>query len=146
MSRSGYSDDWSGENWDMIRWQGALKSAIRGKRGQAFLRELLSVLDGMQKKELIAEELKTEGGFCALGAIGQARGVDLDSLNAEDWKQLAETFGIAEKLVQEIMFRNDECLDQERQWGHKTDAEYAARRWRRMQQWVKSCLVEYRRG
>jgi hypothetical protein len=37
MSRSGYSDDL--ENWSLIRWRGAVASAIRGRRGQAFLRE-----------------------------------------------------------------------------------------------------------
>jgi hypothetical protein len=45
MSRSGYSDDHS--EWDLIRWRGAVASAIRGKRGQAFLRELLVALDAM---------------------------------------------------------------------------------------------------
>ena len=38
MSRSGYSDDL--DNWDLIRWRGQVSSAIRGKRGQGFLREL----------------------------------------------------------------------------------------------------------
>lgn len=33
MSRSGYSEDL--DMWDLIRWRGAVKSALRGKRGQA---------------------------------------------------------------------------------------------------------------
>ena len=31
MSRSGYEDGL--EMWDLIRWRGAVASAIRGKRG-----------------------------------------------------------------------------------------------------------------
>jgi hypothetical protein len=44
MSRPGYCDDT--DNWQFIRWRGAVKRAIRGKRGQEFLRELLAVPDG----------------------------------------------------------------------------------------------------
>ncbi|KGC50992.1 hypothetical protein DO66_5867 [Burkholderia pseudomallei] len=36
MSRSGYSDDCGG--WSLIRWRGAVNSAIKGARGQKFLR------------------------------------------------------------------------------------------------------------
>ena len=34
MSRSGYTDECDG--WELVRWRGAVNSAIRGKRGQAF--------------------------------------------------------------------------------------------------------------
>lgn len=37
MSRSGYTDE--DDIWAMIRWRGAVTSAIRGKRGQQALRE-----------------------------------------------------------------------------------------------------------
>lgn len=43
MSRSGYND-YSIDNWDLIRWRGQVASAIKGKRGQAFLRELIEAL------------------------------------------------------------------------------------------------------
>lgn len=58
MSRSGYTDDgWDDESaqWAAIRYAGALKSAVRGKKGQAFLRELLAALDAMPVKRLIRE-------------------------------------------------------------------------------------------
>ena len=55
MSRSGYSDDL--ETWQLIKWRGQVMSAIRGKRGQKFLRELLAALDAMPKKILITEDL-----------------------------------------------------------------------------------------
>lgn len=55
MSRSGYTEDCDG--WDLIRWRGAVASAIRGKRGQAFLREALAALDAMPEKQLISHDL-----------------------------------------------------------------------------------------
>jgi hypothetical protein len=60
MSRSGYTEDCE-DQWQLIRWRGAVRSAIRGKRGQAFLRELLAALDAMPEKRLIAGDLVFEG-------------------------------------------------------------------------------------
>lgn len=60
MSRSGYTEDCD-DNWQLIRWRGAVASAIRGKRGQAFLRELLAALDAMPEKRLIADALVFDG-------------------------------------------------------------------------------------
>lgn len=56
MSRSGYSDDL--DSWSMIRWRGAVTSATRGARGQAFFREMLAALDAMPEKKLIADDLE----------------------------------------------------------------------------------------
>ena len=50
MSRHGYSDDCDNE-WRAIMWSGAVKSAIKGKRGQAFLKELLAALDALEKEK-----------------------------------------------------------------------------------------------
>ena len=55
MSRSGYHDGI--DQWDLIRWRGAVASAIRGKRGQAFLREMLDALDALPEPKLIAHDL-----------------------------------------------------------------------------------------
>ena len=88
MSRSGYSE--CVDQWDLIRWRGAVNSAIHGKRGQAFLVELLAALDAMPVKELISEELiDEEGQVCALGAIGVARGLDMSKLDPEEHKDMA---------------------------------------------------------
>lgn len=74
MSRSGYSEDC--ENINLYR--ATVDRATNGKRGQAFLRELLSVLDVMPEKRLISDELVDHAGeFCALGVVGCARGMDL---------------------------------------------------------------------
>ncbi|WP_256576270.1 hypothetical protein [Pseudomonas sp. KK4] len=76
MSRSGYSDDC--ENWSLICWRGAVNSAIKGKRGQAFLIELRDALDAMPVKRLTTNTLEADGEFCTLGALGDVRA---DSLN-----------------------------------------------------------------
>lgn len=60
MSRSGYVDD-MGDQWAMIRYRGAVSSAIRGRRGQAFLREMLAALDAMPEKRLISGALVFDG-------------------------------------------------------------------------------------
>lgn len=110
MSRSGYGDC-DGDHWQLIKWRGAVASAIKGARGQAFLRELLMAMDAMPEKTLTVGELQTDGEFCALGVVGAARGVDLSKVDTEDWPQLSSTFGIAEAMAREIMFENDEAVD-----------------------------------
>ena len=60
MSRSGYVDG-DDDQWASIRYRGAVKSAIRGRRGQAFLREMLAALDAMPEKRLIAGDLVFDG-------------------------------------------------------------------------------------
>jgi hypothetical protein len=115
MSRSGYSDDL--DNWALIKWRGAVTSAMRGRRGQAFLKELLAALDALPEKRLIAEELEVPAGgmpfhlrtdVCALGSVGRARGMDMTKLDACDHETVAARFGIPHALACEIMFTNDE--------------------------------------
>lgn len=134
MSRAGYSDDVD-DNWDLICWRGAVTSAIRGKRGQAFLRELLAALDALPEKRLIADELEEDGCFCALGAVGKARGLDLSSINTENWRQMADTFGIAEAMAREIMAENDN------DFAHRVET--PEQRFRRVRAWVERHLIEW---
>lgn len=126
MSRSGYSDEVD-DDWALIRWRGAVKSALNGKRGQAALRELLAAMDAMPVKELIDNELVSESGqFCTLGVLGAARGLDIAKFDPEDYHQLAEAFGLSRAMVQEIEFHNDE---------YERDS---ASRWNYMRAWVDS--------
>lgn len=112
MNRSGYTDDFCDDNWALIRWRGAVASAIRGKRGQAFLRELLAALDAMPEKRLGANALREDatGDYCALGALGAARGMDIESITPDDRSDVADAFGVAEALAAEIMYENDEAV------------------------------------
>lgn len=130
MSRSGYSDDYDGTEWDMIRWRGAVASAIRGARGQALLRELRDALDAMPEKRLIAEELQDQtGAVCTIGALGVARGVDLSKLHVEDYDSIAAEFGVARALIQETEYMNDEG-------GRRGQSPES--RWCRMRAWVSA--------
>lgn len=129
MSRSGYSDGCDG--WDLIRWRGAVNAAIRGKRGQAFLRELLAALDAMPEKRLIADELRdADGEVCAIGSVGAARGVDMSTLDVEDPDSIAKAFGIASALVQEIEFMNDD------DFSYCNRSATPEQRWTRMRAWI----------
>lgn len=125
MSRSGYSCD---GGWSLICWRGAVKSAIRGKRGQAFLKELLAALDAMPEKVLIREQLQADGQFCTLGVVGHARGLDMEQLDPYDYDQVAGAFNISQALAREIEFINDEYA-----WHTEDPGE----RWRRVRNWVE---------
>jgi hypothetical protein len=137
MSRSGYTED-SDNYWDLIRWRGAVKSAIRGRRGQSFLREMVTALDAMPEKKLIAHELESPlgGEFCALGVVGHRRGFDMLSetaLDPEDTEAVAKAFGIAEALVKEIVYVNDEEY-----FSRSMDSEKQAKgRWKHVRNWAE---------
>lgn len=108
MSRSGYSEDCDG--WKLIRWRGAVASAIRGRRGQAFLRELVAALDALPAPRLIAEALRQEDGeVCAIGAVGLSRGIDLQGFDPEDYAAIARGINLSSALTQEIEWINDDA-------------------------------------
>lgn len=157
MSRSGYSEDIE-DQWQLIMWRGRVASAIRGKRGQKLLRDLAAALDAMPEKVLAANELvSADGEFCALGVLGQCRGLDLSQLDPEDYDAVAAAFDIAAPLAQEIVYENDESINDWTfadiqicgpmrpnypDWGqHKRAVRVQAtavgeRRWRHMRAWV----------
>lgn len=136
MSRSGYNDDMD-DPLALGRWRAAVSRAMKGKRGQAFLREALAALDAMPEKKLIRERLAFEGwqppwpgeevivggdalcdrngvelpmgSVCLLGAVGKARGMDMDRLDPHDIESVAPAFGIAEAMARELVYLNDEC-------------------------------------
>lgn len=133
MSRSGYIDD--SDTWASIRWRGAVASAIRGGRGQAFFKELLVALDAMPEKRLITNVLKADGAFCTLGVLGAARGIDIDKIDPENPEEVASEFNIAAALAQEVVYMNDEYGSY---WGNETPEE----RWKRMREWIASQIKE----
>jgi hypothetical protein len=109
VSRSGYSDDYGDDDpLALGRYRAQVASATRGKRGQALLRELLTALDAMPDKRLVAGDLEADGQYCALGLVGQARGMDLAAIDTYDIESLGSTFNIAEQLAREIMWVNDD--------------------------------------
>lgn len=161
MSRSGYSDDYDEDGTGGL-WRGAVTRSIKGKRGQAFLRELAAALDAMPIKRLTTGELESDGEFCALGVVGHARSKNLGKIDTEDWAQLSREFGIAEAMAREIMYHNDEGTNDYKwidvticgpvrpyrpEWGKHTrsisvpDTSASERRWADMRKWVESQIA-----
>jgi len=137
MSRSGYSDDlgWS----ELNLYRANVDRALAGRRGQAFLREMLAAMDALPEKRLIAyyfhvkpEDVKEWGpkecGVCAIATVGLARGLDMSDLRPETepyW--VAKRFGIAKPMAAEIEYINDEA---------NPSPETPEERFRRVRNWV----------
>lgn len=130
MSRSGYIDDGDIEQWDWIRWRGAVAAAIRGKRGQAFLLEMWQALTSLPEPKLVADSLVEEdGAVCAMGAVALSRGLDLSKVDPDDCDRVAEIFDIPPTLAKEIAFMNDDDFS----YSKETPEE----RWARMKKWIE---------
>ena len=133
MSRSGYVDDMD-DPLELGRWRAQVASATRGKRGQAFLRELAAALDAMPEKVLIANELINEDSdCCTIGVVCKSRGIDVSKIDYEEPKQVGEAVGIARQLAAEIEYENDEGW-----YGREESCED---RWKRMRNWVESKII-----
>lgn len=159
MSRSGYSDDCDG--WALMRWRGAVASAIRGARGQAFIREAIAALDAMPDKRLVADSLiEADGKFCTLGVVGAARGLPLAAMDPDDRDAVAQAFGVSTALAAEIMFMNDESVNETPRYEvievcgpmlplksrfrsvRVRDPHFEELRWQRMRNWLESHLTK----
>jgi hypothetical protein len=133
MTRSGYSDDYDSNYIYLFR--AVVNRTIKGKRGQAFLRELRDALEAMPDKRLIEDDLQTpEGAVCALGAVGQARGLDMSKLTPDYSDQIAKAFRISETLAREIAYVNDDDFN----YQDETPED----RYVRVLCWVKEQIVE----
>jgi hypothetical protein len=140
MGRSGYTEDDDDPHNLGYLYRGAVKRAIEGYRGQAFLKDLLRALDALPEKRLIADSLRQPTGeVCTLGAIGVHRGLDMSGLisdpdeepdDGERADDVARLFGIAPALAKEIMYENDESGPS--YWGNETPES----RFARMRKWV----------
>lgn len=156
MSRSGLSDDDNDDPLAYGRWRAAVRRAMSGRRGQAFLREAIAVLDAMPDKRLIREHLVFDGSqpvwsgsevivgadelvdrngvimpigsVCLLGAVGQARHLDMSDIDPEDMDTVAPAFDIADSMAREIVYWNDEGGDRN---------ETPEQRWQRMRKWIE---------
>lgn len=146
MSRSHYSDD-ADDFLEMGRWRGRVASATRGKRGQAFFRDLVKALDAMPEKRLIEgalvittdtprrEDIYREGEVCAFGAVAIARGMTKEAMQAvdvEDHDAMSALFGIAAPLCAEVMYMNDEAFN------YATTPE---ERWVAMRDWAAEQII-----
>jgi hypothetical protein len=136
--RHGYVDDLDSQSLAM--WRGRVASAIRGKRGQKMLAEIRDALDAMPVKRLVSRQLQTkQGDVCTLGCLAAAKGQDLTEYeDAEECdlqelnESLAATFDVAQCLIQEVEYENDEGA-----WKETPE-----QRWTRMRRWVGKKLGE----
>jgi hypothetical protein len=109
-----------------------------------------------------------DGEFCTLGVLGAARGVKMDDLGDGekgcDPDLVGERFNIAAPMAREIMWHNDEIVDEfewdtielagpprkhSPDWGAHLKAQVrvpvkdaAQRRWRYMRDWVAKQIRE----
>lgn len=132
MSRSGYHDDCD-SNY-LYLYRGMIERTIRGKRSQAFLRDLAAAMDAMPEKKLIAHELVTATGeCCAIGVVCKARSIDTSKVDIENADEVGALVGIARSLAAEIEYENDEVG----RWDETPE-----RRWTRMRKWVSDNLID----
>lgn len=131
MSRSNYSEDCD-NNWGWIKWRGTVLSALRGKRGQAFLYEMLHAMAALPEPKLISENLEADGFVCAIGSVGKARGIPLTDIDPDDYHSIAGKFGISRAMVQEIEYINDEG-------GHRRET--PEERFSRVREWIESQIL-----
>jgi len=142
--------------WELHEQAGI--NALRGKRGQAILKELEVALLALPEKKLLHGNLAKGGGVCAIGALalkrrmeaGDARDAALkwmeeqvDPEDCEGWGEQTQWFakkhlGVVRALAYKISYQNDEGDEKRHERGRKeTDEE----RWERVLAWVRSQMV-----
>jgi len=143
MSRSGYSDDCE----NLALWRRAVENAIKGKRGQAILKEMEAALLSLPQKRLTAYEVANPGtgDVCAIGAVALKRRLDkgMDRLKALEEidkvypegceaDEFMEEFDVAGALLREITYINDE--------SQRHDS--PEKRYEKMLEWVRENIVK----
>ena len=166
MSRHGLyeMDDWSVEEiLQHGRYRGRVASALRGKRGQAFLRNLIAALEAMpiDKRELAADSfVASDGCMCALSATLNHKGLpqpdDIDFDDCDDIDtaidHAAHYLNIAEVLAREVIWENDgfaipntqadQIAWRTRTFTNRHPPQYVRRkRWGAVLQWARTRLT-----
>lgn len=141
MTRLHYYDDDSDPSQEGLA-AGALRSAIRGERGQRFTRDLVQALDALPSPELAAGALEDEktGCCCALGAVRRLRGADAVPLWFDPMEEdmapdvLAKPFNISETLAWAVVQANE---------GGMTGNDESTRRlrWKQVRDWAARQLI-----
>ncbi len=146
MTRYCDSDDYY-EPWMEGQAAGALRSAIRGRRGQRLLRDLIAGLDALPVPELSAGSLEDPetGCVCALGAVRLHRGkqnvpLDFDPTDDDiDWRWLAKPFDISQTLSHAVVSANEYA-------DKRNDEDSRRRRWKDVRAWAVSHLLPMPEG
>jgi hypothetical protein len=125
MSRINYCDDEDFQNQAFL-WEANQERSIKGRKGQAALRELEAALLALPEKQLIADELENaEGQVCAVGAlarfkgkenpmVGDSFGSEEDNLTINEDKiervtvDFAQELGVPRMVAIAIVHENDD--------------------------------------
>lgn len=153
--RIGYSDeeDFPGQ---FGLWQGNCQRSLKGKAGQAILRELEAALLALPSKRLIAESLvDTHGEVCAIGALAEFKGKITDDMIGHgeyDTEEVGVELGmprlVAWKIVEmnDLVFNGTDLVFYEGpyRWPGERPCEYVPitpeQRYERMLAWVQKQL------
>jgi len=135
-------DDYGFEPWMEGQQAGAQQSAIRGRRGQQLLRDLVAGLDALPAPELSAGALEDEatGCCCAFGAVRRYRGAAavplyFDPMEKDlDPPHYAEPFDVAPALAWAVVEVNE-------WWSTNNDEAARRQRWQRVRDWAVGRLV-----
>ena len=125
----------------LLQYCGHLSPPVAFVNEKGLVREHL-VVDGWQPRwdgneiivggDVLTDRLGVPmpmGSVCLLGAVGQARGMDMTDLDPEDMDSVAPAFGVADAMAREIVYWNDE--------GGNRD-ETPEQRWTRMRRWIEA--------
>jgi hypothetical protein len=128
MSRINYCEDEDFNNQSLL-WEANQERAIRGRKGQAALRELEQALLALPEKKLIVDELENaQGEVCAIGALAKFKGRENPRVNWGDTPvdepladgvilpdevqevtlDLAESLGVPRLVALAVIYENDE--------------------------------------
>lgn len=160
MSRydcDGYEGDGPEYNnaWELHQQAGV--NALKGRRGQAVLKELEAALLALPEKALLQGKLARDGGVCAIGALALKRRMDageardaalkwmedqVDPEDPEDWGEQTNHFakkhlGVVKALAYKISWENDEG-GRRAEGGKETDQQ----RYERVLKWVREQIVK----
>lgn len=108
--RINYSDD---EDYpgQFNLWQANCNRSIKGKQGQAALRELEAALLALPEKRLISGELQdADGEVCAIGAVAKHRGITPES-DPEEMEEVGIELGFPRMVAWKIVALNDLEID-----------------------------------
>lgn len=110
--RIGYADeeDYPGQ---FGLWQANCLRSLKGKAGQAALRELEQALLALPEKRLIANELQNaEGEVCAVGALAKYKGVTETQADPDcDMEDVGVELGMPRLVAWKVVALNDIEID-----------------------------------
>jgi hypothetical protein len=124
MSRITYCDDEDFQNQAYL-WEANQERSIKGRKGQAALRELEAALLALPEKRLIANELEnSKGEVCAVGALAKFKGKENPmvgdsfgdeglTLNEDEIERVTVRFatelGVPSMVAVAVVHENDDC-------------------------------------